>query len=167
MSGRSQTLPWWLGGGGVKTTKNKINCPDLNSSLSFWGFWERWARNSDTHPSCTGAHVRCAPSKRHLNYYAATYWFFPRSSLLSLCEMRSLKRQASLLPRVIWPSGPPPRPIQHNFSYAEIAQRSDLPPPPILRKKAGRLTFMGRGGFSSTWTYTIDQSCSNQWSVYS
>jgi hypothetical protein len=27
MSGRSQTLPLWLGGGGVKTTENKIHWP--------------------------------------------------------------------------------------------------------------------------------------------
>ncbi len=27
MTGRSQTLPWWLGGGEVKTTENKINWP--------------------------------------------------------------------------------------------------------------------------------------------
>jgi hypothetical protein len=27
MTGRSQTLPWWLGGGGVKATENKINWP--------------------------------------------------------------------------------------------------------------------------------------------
>jgi hypothetical protein len=25
--GKSQTLPWWLGGGGVKTTENKIHWP--------------------------------------------------------------------------------------------------------------------------------------------
>jgi hypothetical protein len=24
MTGRKQTMPWWLGGGGVKTTENKI-----------------------------------------------------------------------------------------------------------------------------------------------
>jgi hypothetical protein len=27
--GRSQTLPWWLGGGGIKTTENKIHWPPL------------------------------------------------------------------------------------------------------------------------------------------
>jgi hypothetical protein len=27
MTGRTQTLPWWLGGGVVKTTANKINSP--------------------------------------------------------------------------------------------------------------------------------------------
>jgi hypothetical protein len=27
MTGRTQTLPWWLGGGGVKTTDNKIHWP--------------------------------------------------------------------------------------------------------------------------------------------
>jgi hypothetical protein len=27
MTGRSQTLPWWLGRGGVKTTENKIHWP--------------------------------------------------------------------------------------------------------------------------------------------
>ncbi len=27
MTGRSQTQPWWLGGGGVKTTENKIHWP--------------------------------------------------------------------------------------------------------------------------------------------
>ncbi len=27
MTGRTQTLPWWLGGEGVKTTENKIYCP--------------------------------------------------------------------------------------------------------------------------------------------
>jgi hypothetical protein len=27
MTGRSKTLPWWLGGGGVKTTENKIHWP--------------------------------------------------------------------------------------------------------------------------------------------
>ncbi len=27
MTGRSQTLPWWRGGGGVKTSENKIHWP--------------------------------------------------------------------------------------------------------------------------------------------
>jgi hypothetical protein len=27
MTGRAQTLPWWLGGEGVKTTENKIQWP--------------------------------------------------------------------------------------------------------------------------------------------
>jgi hypothetical protein len=27
MTGRSQRLPWWLGGGGVKMTENKIRWP--------------------------------------------------------------------------------------------------------------------------------------------
>jgi hypothetical protein len=35
MTSRSQTLPWWLGGGGVKTTENKIHWPGCAcSSLS-------------------------------------------------------------------------------------------------------------------------------------
>ncbi len=29
MKDRSQTLPWWLGGGGVKTTENKIQKPAI------------------------------------------------------------------------------------------------------------------------------------------
>ncbi len=27
MTGRTETLPLWLGGEGVKTTENKIHCP--------------------------------------------------------------------------------------------------------------------------------------------
>jgi hypothetical protein len=33
MTGRRQTLPWWLGAEGVKTTENKIH-------------WPRWRRTS-------------------------------------------------------------------------------------------------------------------------
>ncbi len=33
MTGRSQTLPWWLGGEGIKTTENKIHWPRCVSGL--------------------------------------------------------------------------------------------------------------------------------------
>ncbi len=35
MAGRTQTLPWWLGGEGVKTKKNKIHWPRWENPV--WG----------------------------------------------------------------------------------------------------------------------------------
>jgi hypothetical protein len=37
LAGRSPTLPWWLEGGGVKTTENKIHWPRWENS--FKGSW--------------------------------------------------------------------------------------------------------------------------------
>ncbi len=35
MTGRTQKLPWWLGGEGVKTTENKIHWPRWKKGLHF------------------------------------------------------------------------------------------------------------------------------------
>ncbi len=64
MTGRSQTLPWRLGGGGVKTIKNKIRwsrcgnlffcneiiifVPQILWTVRCWtSFWTRWAARED------------------------------------------------------------------------------------------------------------------------
>jgi hypothetical protein len=39
MAGSSQSQPWWLGGGGVKTTENKIHWPRwLQVSVQLYAF---------------------------------------------------------------------------------------------------------------------------------
>jgi hypothetical protein len=44
LTGRTQTLPWWLGGEGVKTTENKIHGPPLIKTFSVFSSVSQIAR---------------------------------------------------------------------------------------------------------------------------
>ncbi len=52
MTGRSQILPWWLGGGGLKTTENKTTLAPLSLQLARetgmgWGEGEGGANKAE------------------------------------------------------------------------------------------------------------------------
>jgi hypothetical protein len=45
MTGRSHTVPWWMEGGGVKTTENKIHWPRQGADMNVEFFHEQgWKR---------------------------------------------------------------------------------------------------------------------------